>query len=144
MTHPNRFGAAAVALLITACTGWSDVDAGVATLKGKPIQYAIERIGMPATEQVIAGRKVYIWGTRGTIPAQDHERHGEREANTDHPVQDVPATDPYCTLKLVVNADEIVTHVQYEGNLTACERYSKLAPKKASPEGVSRDRTRGR
>jgi hypothetical protein len=124
LTHPNSFGAAAVALLITACTSWSDVDAGVATLKGKPIQYAIERIGMPATEQVIAGRKVYIWGPRGTT--------------------DVPATDPYCTLKLVVNADEIVTHVQYAGNLTACERYSKLAPKKAPPEGASRDRTRGR
>ena len=57
---------ALVALAVSGCSTVKYVNKHMATLNGQHINKVIEVIGYPHQEQVIAGKKLYIWNSSGT------------------------------------------------------------------------------
>lgn len=118
---------------LTGCATWGQLDEGLDSLVGRPLDVAITKLGYPATEQTIAGRKLYRWGnsTQGmaympsTTTTSGILGVGARAvpytATTDGGSY-VPVSYA-CNLTLATNSAGIVISYQYEGNLGGCERY---------------------
>jgi hypothetical protein len=136
MRNNTTASLAAVLMLavLPGCTTWGDIDRGLDTLTGKPLDYAISKLGLPDAEQTIAGRKVYVWDSRTVgggylVPKTTNYSGnvgGTSYAGTDTGLQATPSYDLYCKLKLVVDGSNTVTSYDYDGNMGACERYARL------------------
>ncbi|MGF6764026.1 hypothetical protein P3T24_004357 [Paraburkholderia sp. GAS33] len=93
-----------LALLLVGCAGgWgSQLHTGWQTnVKGKPIDAAIARLGVPQSERTIAGHHVYTWTTGG-------QYNGEGRT---------------CTLDVEVDSLGISRTMRYIGNLSGCGPY---------------------
>ena len=56
-------------VFVAACAG--TVKEGMTRLQGQPLSVVIAKIGLPTDERIVAGKKVYIWGTPAQEPAKD-------------------------------------------------------------------------
>ena len=56
---------AAVGISITSCAG--TIKEGMVKFEGKPLSAVVAKIGEPIDERTVAGRRVYIWGSLGTL-----------------------------------------------------------------------------
>lgn len=130
----------AAASLLAGCATWGQFDDGLRDLKGKPIGYAIDKLGYPKTEQVIAGRKLYRWGGMRSgvayVPTTTTTAGSIGTGLSRVPVQTttyggtyVPTEDG-CFITLEVDEKEIVRKWAYEGNLSGCEPYINALKKK--------------
>lgn len=57
----KRIAIGLVAVVLTGCATFKNMDAGLGSLVGQPVDMAIARLGYPTSETTIADRKVYIW-----------------------------------------------------------------------------------
>lgn len=118
---------------LTGCVTWGDLDQGLNNLRGKPISAAIERIGYPSSEQVIAGKKLYRWErtsqgvqvqpttsfTSGKVGSGNNPAKYTETKTGSTMVQ----VNNKCSLTLAVDQhDNIISH-QYDGNLDGCSTY---------------------
>jgi len=95
---------AALGLSVGSCAG--TIKEGMAKFEGLPLRTAIAKIGEPIDERTNAGRKVYIWGTLGTV------NRGEKGKCQ------ITATD-----------GDVVTSFDYQGDELLCRRYAaRLRP----------------
>jgi hypothetical protein len=68
---------AAACLWVAACAG--TVKEGMTRLQGQPLSVVIAKIGLPTDERTVAGKKVYIWGTR---PKNRRRNRAKRNARS--------------------------------------------------------------
>lgn len=118
---------------LTGCATWGQLDEGLTALVGKPVTAAIEKIGYPNTEQTIAGRKLYRWGSSSqgviSMPTQTTTTGsvgtglGYRPYTATTYGNAMVPVSYQCTLTLVVNAQDVIIDYGYDGNLGGCERY---------------------
>lgn len=94
---------AVVACSVLALSGCADMlmqkssESVAVAIKGKPIQNAVNTIGIPADDKIIAGMRVVTWkvgdGVRGNYG---------------------------CELRVVVDSTEVVSRYEIEGSRGAC------------------------
>lgn len=99
--------AALVALsLLAGCTSFAKLGPQLAELRGRPLQVAFDRYGIPNREYEVAGQKAYEWTTTG--------------ANPFNPTG--PMTG--CAIR-VMAADGIIKATNYDGQNGACFAFVK-------------------
>jgi hypothetical protein len=69
---------------------------------GQPASALISRLGHPTAEQNIAGKKVYVWSTN----------------------QFIEGTSYGCKIRVIVDAKDIVTTWDLDGNEGGCDHYA--------------------
>ncbi|MBB4065032.1 hypothetical protein [Gellertiella hungarica] len=122
--------------VLAGCVTGEDVTRGTATLIGRPVEEAFDRIGFPDEERQIAGRTVYTWRNREIGSYEVPTSEIVTTYVDGHPVESVlqgSRTEVYerqCQLDLVVGRGGIVERAQADGNLAGCSRYAALAPKR--------------
>lgn len=90
-----------LATLLTGCAG-DTIKKSMASLVGQHVTVAVDKLGFPTSEQVIAGSKVYIWSTSFMIQGTSHS----------------------CKIRAIVDAKEIITTWDFEGNERGCGAYA--------------------
>ena len=71
---------------------------------GQPASVIIARLGYPTSEQTVAGAKGYIWSTNRFIEG----------------------TSIGCKIRVMVDAQEIVTAWDFEGSESGCAAYASM------------------
>ena len=117
--------------LITSSCVFSGMEKGLAELKGKPIDTAINVLGYPDRQQAIGADKVYIWsrsfqgsysvpqvasttGYIGNTPV-----YGTTTYNT------TQTANYSCIIKLGADSKGIIKRWEYSGNRRGCGGYSQ-------------------
>jgi hypothetical protein len=96
---------AAIGISVASCAG--TIKEGMAKFEGLPLSAAIAKIGEPIDERTNAGRKVYIWGSLGTV------NKGEKGK---------------CQITATMDGD-VIASFDYQGDETLCQRYAaRLRP----------------
>ena len=120
---------------LTACAT-DTLSKGLPLLQGQHVDTAIKYIGLPDTEQVIAGRKVYIWGHQNsgsyvmpiTTPTSytAYSPYGVAYTASGTSTSYVSQSYDYnCTIKMVTNKKDIIQSSEYEGNEGGCEYFAE-------------------
>lgn len=126
----NVLFAAAVAATLTGCVTFGDLDRGLQSLVGQPLDRAVDVLGYPTTQLQVAGDTVYVWSVdrRGTLLMPQTTTMNGYVGTT--PVggsattmQAVPMHGD-CTIKLGVGADNVVKRYDWEGNHMGCDSYA--------------------
>lgn len=122
-----------VAFLLTGCAT-QKLNDGLPHLIGKPVKYAVSYLGFPDGQQVIGGYNVYVWGVSKTYTSMQTVTNpftvsgygyngGYSYSGTT--TSQVPQTYNYsCTIRLVVDKDDIVRASDWKGNEGGCSHYS--------------------
>jgi hypothetical protein len=102
----HRFAAAAAAgLYVASCAG--TIKEGMVKFEGLPLSAVISKIGVPADERWVAGKKVYVWGSLA-----EKLTKGAKQ----------------CQIRATMNGD-IIWSFDYEGDETLCQQYAaRLRP----------------
>jgi hypothetical protein len=96
---------AAMGISVASCAG--TIKEEMAKFERLPLSAAIARIGEPIDERTNAGRKVYIWGSLGTV------NKGEKGK---------------CQITATMDGD-VIASFDYQGDETLCQRYAaRLRP----------------
>ena len=96
---------AALGLSVGSCAG--TIKEGMAKFEGLPLRSVIAKIGEPIDERTNAGKKVYIWGTLGTVNNGDKGK---------------------CQIAATMEGDGIAS-LDYQGDELLCQRYAaRLRP----------------
>jgi hypothetical protein len=121
------------ATLLAGCAGWDEMDQGMRSLQGQPLQAAVQRLGYPAAEERIAGMRLVVWSlTRSSTEdvSQTATTHGVKKNKNGHEKYQettqyaVPVVRLYnCTIKLEVGDDNIIRGGNYDGDIMTCQRY---------------------
>ena len=122
-----------VAMVLTACA-FSTLDRGLPLLVGKPIDAAVNVLGLPNQKMEIGSYSVYVWENRfsSTIPLYNTSTatttgnvgtvpvYGTTTTST---VNDVPV-EYHCQIKLQVDATNIIQRWEYFENQGGCQYYA--------------------
>ncbi len=129
-----------LSFLLSACA-FDQMDKGLTALRGEKIQTAFNYLGYPDTEQVIAGSKVYTWGTSysqtAIMPVTNYTSgnvYGYGGSANYHGTSTsyVPQTYNYlCILKIITDKKGVIINGQYEGNEGGCSDYGSALNKAA-------------
>lgn len=120
----RRIVVMAICLMVLGCSSdpnsfWRSPSAIITSLKqleGQHLDAAIKRLGLPQAEQMIAGRKIYLWGDSGSVST----------------VQAQPVINPTtggvqwfavqsnrhfrCVVRAIVNEQNIITLLEIKAN----------------------------
>jgi hypothetical protein len=102
----NHFAVvAAVGISVASCAG--TIKEGMVKFEGQSLSAVVAKIGEPIDERTIAARKVYIWGSLGTV------NKGEKGK---------------CQIRATMDGD-LIASFEYEGDEELCQRYAaRLRP----------------
>jgi hypothetical protein len=96
---------AAVGISVASCAG--TIKEGMVKFEGQPLSAVVAKIGEPIDERTVAGRRVYIWGSLGTL------NKGERGK---------------CQIRATMDAN-LIASFETEGDEELCQRYTaRLRP----------------
>jgi len=109
------------AMVLTACA-YSTLDKGLPLLVGKPIDTAVNVLGLPNQKMQNGSYSVYVWDNRfsSTIPLYNTSTAGTTTTST---INDVPV-EYHCQIKLQVDATNIIQRWEYFGNQGGCQNYA--------------------
>lgn len=124
----GRLAAAVVlALVMTGCTG-KIIQENMDRMVGLPADRVFDKLGLPDAESEVAGRKFYIWETSnqgffsaplfsaGTVFSSDGSPLTHYTYTTFNQVD----YNRSCKLRVFVDALDVVTTYDYEGNEGGC------------------------
>lgn len=118
-----------VALTLSGCATFGQMEDGLNGLVGQPLDAAVARIGFPSSERNVAGMRIVEWGRSNsamiamptTATTTGYTSSGPFSATTN---STTPVLLNYrCHIALQVDANNIITRYQYEGNLGGCAPY---------------------
>ncbi|WP_369326529.1 hypothetical protein AB6N01_20610 [Alcaligenes nematophilus] len=118
---------------LSGCATWGQMDDGLTGLHGHSIDEAIRLIGYPASEKVIAGRRIFTWSSNsmGTIAMpQTSYSQGNVYAGGVSSAYYATTTSTaympvsyYCSISLEVSESGLIVGHQYDGNLGGCSGF---------------------
>ncbi len=110
-----------MAMGVTGCSTFSDIDEGMTVMRGKPVNDLIGVLGFPDAEQEVAGRRFVVWSTSrnvSTVTAVPNFTGG--------PITYAPTNNTYaCTIKVELDEQDRILGHEFQGNIGGCERYAK-------------------
>lgn len=93
--------------VLVGCSGnLKHINKGLTNLRGQHINSLINRIGYPDSQRMIAGRKLYTWGSSRLFAIDGN------------------LVDLYCTITVEVNSNEKIVNWQYDGNNGGCRGFA--------------------
>lgn len=96
-------------------------------MKGKPVEAAVAKLGMPTSQQPIMNETAYIWSTSyddvGVIPTYSTGSLGSVPVTTSSFTVG-PAGTASCRLRVFVKGDGLIRGWDVEGGQRACRRYA--------------------
>jgi hypothetical protein len=129
----KRWLLTAFVVAITGCATWGQMKEGLDDLLDRPISTAIDRIGYPSSEQSIAGRKLYRWGSSSQsamyMPSTTTTTGSIGTGMGYRPFSATTTGGSYipvsynCEIVLEVDSNDIIKRYQYNGNLGGCRQY---------------------
>ncbi|MBG7619367.1 hypothetical protein I5R65_07815 [Herbaspirillum sp. AP02] len=135
----QKFALIITAAALTGCATWGQLDDGLKGLLGQPIDVAINKIGYPNSEQTIAGRKLYRWGSSSQqmayMPTTTTTNGYAGVGSGFTPYSSTTTGGTFvplnytCQITLEVDAKQIIQRYQADGNLGGCEPYIKALKK---------------
>jgi hypothetical protein len=109
---------ACCAVLISGCATFGSIEGNIESrYVGKPVGAAIDGLGYPAAERVVAGRKLYTWDTDSQLPNLGPMPNGTLGIRG--------YTQLHCRLDLEVDGAEVVRKYSLSGQLGACENFGR-------------------
>ncbi|GFM29276.1 DNA polymerase gamma [Novosphingobium sp. PY1] len=132
----NSLAALGLVAALSGCTTFSNMDKGLDALQGQPIEAAFAKMGMPNSEGILAGHKVYIWSNAYsmTMPTPQTTNYQGTVGTT--PYSGTASTTAWktseyeCTIRLFVDENERINNYDYSGNIGGCGTYSsRLKPR---------------
>lgn len=93
----------AIAVCLSACAGYAIKDK-MSAYNGQPVSTLIDKLGFPTRQDTIAGQTVYIWTTG----------------------QMIEGTSYACTIRAILDSQNIITRWDYQGNEGGCARYASM------------------
>lgn len=126
-------------LALTGCATWSQMDQGLASLRGKPLDRAIKVLGYPSGEQNIAGKRLIVWARNATQTMYHPQTAttygnvysggvmGTYSQTTTYGTY-VPVTYA-CNITLEVDSSDTIVAYQYQGNIGGCAPYIRSLEK---------------
>ena len=120
-------------LALSGCATWGQMEDGLASLQGKPLNVAVNTLGYPSGERTIAGRRLVVWSnqSRGVMfVPQTATTYGNVNAlgaagtyNQTTSYSSAVPLDYQCEIVLEVGTNDIIQGYQYQGNLGGCNNY---------------------
>lgn len=118
-------------LLLVGCET-AAIERNLAAAHGKDVEEIISRIGLPDTERVVAGRKMYVWDRRvqAVVPLMSSSTTTGFVGTTPVTANSmqtnyVPAAF-YCQIRIVVDANNRIIASDLDGNQGGCARYANM------------------
>lgn len=96
--------AVASALILSGCVLPGQLKAGLDGLIGKPLSVAVDKLGLPTSENTVAGMHLVRWKV-------------------------LSATELQCLVTLQIDENQIIIKQSAEGNLGGCEGYIRALRK---------------
>jgi hypothetical protein len=125
--------AAVVAVLVSACA-LSTLNKGLPYLVGKPIDAAVNVLGLPNQRMEVGPYNVYVWDNRfsSTIPLYNTSTSRTTGSVGTVPVYGTTTTSTVnyvpvqhqCQIKLQVDSNNIIQRWEYFGNQGGCQYYA--------------------
>ena len=99
----NRLATAlcATAIGLTGCAGQT-INDKMPSYLGHPTSALIGKLGFPTRQDTVAGKKVYVWTTSNFVDGTNYS----------------------CTIRAIINEQDIVSTWDLQGNEAGCEGYA--------------------
>ncbi len=118
-------------LSVGGCSTFSNMETGLNTLIGQPLDAAIARIGYPSGQMQVGNDTVYAWGRQFSMnmPRYNQATTTGRVGGTGF-----SATTGYtsydnvtyeCNVKIITDERGIIKTWEFDGNIGGCDAYSK-------------------
>lgn len=117
MTVRQRFLVSKLVLLgaviacVSACAT-TELNDGLQAVLGKPIDVLVSDWGYPSDQREIMGHTIYIWNNQAGVMAMPMYGGGAYAA----PLE--------CTVQVMVDSNNIITHYQWSGNNGGCKAFA--------------------
>ena len=142
-----RMLAISCAILLSGCTTWEQLDAGLSQLHGQHLSAAIARFGYPTSEHKIAGSRLLTWSSQNSgVTYLPQTSYGQASAynpytgfTTYQTTNTYMAPMPYnyqCQITLRVGDDDTILGSQYQGNLGGCTPYIQALERRPATSEV--------
>jgi hypothetical protein len=95
--------AALLTMVLAGCATQS-IETRMTAYVGQPVSVVINKLGFPTAEQTIAGVKVYVWRTYRLVEGSSRD----------------------CTIRAIVDAHDIITRWDLDGNQSGCMNYALM------------------
>ena len=86
------------------------------SLEGKNIDTAISMMGLPQSEQMIAGRKIYAWSDGGSVTSLQTQSLVNPSTGKFEDWVYANKNEFSCVVRALVNVDEIITLIEVKAN----------------------------
>ena len=126
--------AATLALLLTGCAA-KIIEEKMQTMIGQPASQVFEKLGIPDAEDVVAGRKFYVWETEDSgsilLPQQNtgfvYTGYG---TSTYTYTTYVPMVYSHaCKFRVFVDTRDLITTYDFEGDEGGCSTFASQLSK---------------
>lgn len=118
---------------LAGCTTWGQMDDGLTSLQGQPLDTAVRILGYPSGEQTIAGRRLVVWSSQSTgmmyMPqtattyGTAYTAGGYANYNQTTNYATMVPLNNQCKITMEVDGSDIITGYNYDGNMGGCSRY---------------------
>lgn len=108
-------------LLLAGCVTPTDISKNIESrYVGQHIDVAVKQLGYPAEEKEVVGRRLVVWNSRSVSV-----RPKTYTASNGATVTTTETAALGCSLTLEVGQDGVVKDYDWEGQMGACERFSR-------------------
>lgn len=120
---------ATLALLLAGCAA-GIIEEKMQPMIGQPASHVFEKLGIPDAEDVVAGRRFYVWETEDSgsilLPQQNtgsvYTAHG---TSTYTYMTYVPMVYSHtCRFRVFVDANDLITTYDFDGNEGGCSTFA--------------------
>jgi len=124
-----------VLLGLAGCMSWEPMEKGLAALKGKRLDDAIDVLGFPSSERQIAGRKVFVWSTKSMgllfnpATSTTYGNFGSTPYGQTTTLTSFTPVGYECEISIQVDDQNVIQTAQSYGNWGGCQVYmDRLKP----------------
>ena len=121
----------AIVAIVGGCATGANMDAGLATLVGQDLNFAMSKLGLPSGQMPIQGNTVYVWGSSQnvSIPTTQTVNHRGTIGLTNYSgtstYQSSNNVNYNCTIRLVVSPQNQVVGYDWAGNIGGCYKWAQ-------------------
>lgn len=136
-----RFKIVISAFVLAGCATFSNMEAGLNALMGRPDRQAFEVLGYPTTKQEFGGDTVYTWSVSrsGAIvtpqTATTTGYVGNKPVYGTTTYSQVTPVNYSCTIKIAAGPDGSLKNWEYDGNPGGCGALSDRLKNYAKSQG---------
>lgn len=115
--------------IVSGCASFGDLEAGLNSLVGKPVDTAVHIFGYPDSRVPYEDKTIMVWGSRGigaySVPQTaystgyvgNYAYYGQTQYNQ------TVYYEQKCEIKLICDSENTILTWQYKGNLAGCNPY---------------------